>query len=283
MTTNRDATPTAPAAAPLSAQNVSKAFGHVQALCDVSFDLPAGKITALLGDNGAGKSTLTKIVSGLYAPDTGTIRLRGSATSFASPRAAVEAGIATVYQDLALVDQRDVAANLFLGREFRRGPFVDTRKLADETRRVLASINLDLPATGVPVGMLSGGQRQAVAVARAIVLGCDIVLMDEPTAALGVTESEKVMRLARDLRDAGKAVLIVSHNLQQIWESADRFLVLHLGQVAGVRDRAETTVSEIVELIVYGRRADQLSRVEDAEQGSPGVGAAPGHGEAGPS
>ena len=235
----------------LHASSLSKAFGHVQALADASIKLRRGEILALLGDNGAGKSTLTKILSGLYAPDTGSIALRGEEVRFQSPRDAVEAGIATIYQDLALVDTRDVAANLFLGREFRKGLFVDAKRCREEARRVLDHLKVDLP-TGVPVGQLSGGQRQAVAVARTLVLGADTVLLDEPTAALGVRESARVLDLTRELRDQGKAVMIISHNLQQIWETADRFMVMHLGRVAGVRRRDETTVDEIVRLIVYG-------------------------------
>jgi len=239
----------------LKAEGLSRAFGHVQALEDASIQLRAGEILALLGDNGAGKSTLTKILSGLYAPDSGEIWIRGEKVHFSSPRDSVAAGIATIYQDLALVDTRDVAANLFLGREFRRGMFVDAKRCQRETKRILDDLKIDLPATGVPVGLLSGGQRQAVAVARTLVLGSDIILMDEPTAALGVTESAKVLKLAKDLRDQGRAIMIISHNLQQIWDTADRFMVMHLGRVAGVRDRATTSVEEIVQMIVYGAPA----------------------------
>jgi ABC-type sugar transport system ATPase subunit len=238
----------------LTATGLSKAFGHVQALADASIELRSGEILALVGDNGAGKSTLTKILSGLYAPDIGTINLRGGDVRFQSPRDAVEAGIVTIYQDLALVDTRDVAANLYLGREFRKGPFVDGKRCREEAKRVLEHLKVDLPA-GVPVGQLSGGQRQAVAVARTLVLGADVVLLDEPTAALGVRESEHVLNLTRELRDQGKAVMVISHNLQQIWKTADRFTVMHLGRVAGLRRRDETSIDEIVRLIVYGGAA----------------------------
>ncbi|MFG1620372.1 ATP-binding cassette domain-containing protein [Kribbella sp. NPDC049227] len=239
-------------AAVLTADGVGKLFGHVRALQDVSFDLHAGEVLAVVGDNGAGKSTLIKILSGVYDLTEGQLRVRDQPVAFGKPADAAAAGIATVYQDLALVDTRDVAQNLFLGREFRRGPFVDRRRIYREAERILAGLTIQLPSVRVPVYLLSGGQRQAVAIARVLTGGAGIVIMDEPTAALGVQESERVLRLVRDLRDAGKAVILISHNLQQVWQTADRILVMHLGRVAGIRRRADSTVEEIVKLIVYG-------------------------------
>jgi ABC-type sugar transport system ATPase subunit len=236
----------------LRADRVGKVFGHVRALRDVSFDLRAGEVLAVLGDNGAGKSTLIKILAGVYDLTEGRLRVRGEDVTFGKPADATAKGIATVYQDLALVETRDVAANLFLGREFRRGPFVDRRRIYREAERVLAGLTISLPSVRVPIYLLSGGQRQAVAIARVLVGGADIVIMDEPTAALGVQESERVLGLVRDLRDSGKAVILISHNLQQVWQTADRIMVMHLGRVAGIRRRADTTVEEIVKLIVYG-------------------------------
>lgn len=236
----------------LRADRVGKLFGHVRALRGVSFDVHAGEVLAVLGDNGAGKSTLIKILSGVYDLTEGSLSVRGEDVTFGKPADATARGIATVYQDLALVDTRDVAANLFLGREFRRGPFVDRRRIYREAERILAELTIDLPSVRVPVYQLSGGQRQAVAIARVLVGGADIVIMDEPTAALGVQESERVLRLVRDLRDSGKAVILISHNLQQVWQTADRIMVMHLGRIAGVRRRTESTVEEIVKLIVYG-------------------------------
>jgi ABC-type sugar transport system ATPase subunit len=236
----------------LSVERVGKLFGHVRALSEVSFDLHAGEVLAVLGDNGAGKSTLIKILSGVYDLTEGSLRIRGEKVAFGKPADAAALGIATVYQDLALVDTRDVAANLFLGREFHRGPFVDRRRIYSEAERILAGLTIELPSVRVPIHQLSGGQRQAVAIARVLVGGADIVIMDEPTAALGVQESERVLRLVGDLRDAGKAVILISHNLQQVWQTADRILVMHLGRVAGIRRRADSTVEEIVKLIVYG-------------------------------
>jgi ABC-type sugar transport system ATPase subunit len=242
----------------LEAREISKAFGHVQALRDVSFELRAGEVLALLGDNGAGKSTLIKIIAGLYSADEGGIFMDGEAVTFTGPKDAVAAGIATVYQDLALVDSRDVAANVFLGSEFTRGPFVDKKRCRTEAEKLLHQIGVDLPSVRVPVSLLSGGQRQAVAVARALVHGAKLVIMDEPTAALGVAQTEQVMKLIRDLRDDGKAVIVISHNLRDVWDIADRMIVLHLGRLAGARVRSETSLEEIVRLIVYG--ADELSR-----------------------
>ena len=241
----------------LEARGIGKLFGHVRALHDVSFDIHAGEVLAILGDNGAGKSTLIKILAGAYDPTEGQILVRGSEVTFAQPRDASAAGIATVYQDLALVETRDVAANLFLGREYRRGPFVDRRRIYHEAAEILSSLTMRLPSVRVPIYLLSGGQRQAVAIGRVLVGGADIIIMDEPTAALGVQESERVLSLVRDLRDQGKAVILISHNLQQVWQTADRVMVMHLGKVAGIRERKSSSVDEIVKLIVYGSDTDQ--------------------------
>jgi ABC-type sugar transport system ATPase subunit len=245
----------------LAADGVGKLFGHVRALHDVSFDLHPGEVLAVVGDNGAGKSTLIKLLSGVYDLTEGRLLVHGEPVTFGKPADAASAGIATVYQDLALVDTRDVAQNLFLGREFRRGLFVDRRRIYREAERILSGLTIQLPSVRVPVHLLSGGQRQAVAIARVLVGGAEIVIMDEPTAALGVQESERVLRLVRDLRDAGKAVILISHNLQQVWQTADRILVMHLGRVAGIRRREDSTVEEIVKLIVYGA-ADETAALE---------------------
>jgi ABC-type sugar transport system ATPase subunit len=257
----------------LQAQGLGKVFGHVRALRDVSFDLHPAEVLAIVGDNGAGKSTLIKILSGDFDPTEGSIAVRGERVSFGTPAAAAAAGIATVYQDLALVDTRDVAANLFLGREFHRGPFVDRRRTYREAERVLDQLTVKLPSVRVPVYLLSGGQRQAVAIGRVLVGGADIVIMDEPTAALGVQESERVLSLVRDLREAGKAVILISHNLQQVWQTANRIMVMHLGRVAGIVHRSESTVDEVVKLIVYGppddtRRLEQNEQSEQSENGA---------------
>ena len=173
-----------------------------------------------------------------------------------SPKDAASAGIATVYQDLALVETRDVAANVFLGHELTRGPFVDKKRCREESKAALARIGANLPSVRIPVALLSGGQRQAVAIARTLVHGAQMVMLDEPTAALGVAQTQQVIDLVRELRAAGKAIIVISHNLRDVWEVADRLMVLRLGQLAGIRSREETTLDEIVRLIVYG--ADEV-------------------------
>jgi ATP-binding cassette subfamily F protein 3 len=233
-------------------KNVAKSYGDHPVFSDVNFIIERGERIALVGVNGAGKSTLIKILSGAYDATEGEILVRGEPQHFSGPADASAAGIATVYQDLALVDMRDVAANLFLGREFHKGPFVDRRRIYREAERILAGLTIKLPSVRVPVYQLSGGQRQAVAIARVLVGGAEVIIMDEPTAALGVQESERVLRLVSDLRDQGKAVILISHNLQQVWDVADRVMVLHLGRVAGIRVKSQSTVDEIVKLIVYG-------------------------------
>ncbi|AZM49600.1 sugar ABC transporter ATP-binding protein [Streptomyces sp. WAC 06738] len=237
----------------LRTSDLSKSFGHVSALKGVSFDLKKGEVLAVVGDNGAGKSTLIKLLSGAYDPDPGgSIEVDGTKRRFKGPLDASEAGIATVYQDLALVDTRDVASNLFLGREPRRGPFVDRKTMIAKSEEVLRDFTFRLPSVRVPVSLLSGGQRQTVAIARVLLQGAHIVIMDEPTAALGVQESERVLTLIRDLRDRGTSVIVVSHNLQQVWKTADRIMVLRLGEVAGIRHTADSSVDEVVRLIVHG-------------------------------
>jgi ABC-type sugar transport system ATPase subunit len=239
----------------LRVDGLGKSFGHVVACHDVSFTLRRGEILVVLGDNGAGKSTLIKMLSGMYSCDAGTIELDGDEVRFHRPRDATEAGVATVYQDLALVDPRDVSENLFLGHEYTWGPFMNRRRARREAARILGELDVKLPSVRVPVGLLSGGQRQAVAVARTLVHGAKVIIMDEPTAALGVSESAKVLKLAKDLRDSGKGVIVISHNLEEIWDIADRFLVMRLGRVAGIRERSNTSVPEVVQLIVYGSEA----------------------------
>lgn len=241
----------------LRTTDLSKSFGHVSALQGVSFDLAAGEVLAVVGDNGAGKSTLIKILSGAYAHDPGgSMQVDGVERHFKGPLDASAAGIATVYQDLSLVDTRDVASNLFLGREPRKGIFIDRKKMIAKSEEVLRDFTFRLPSVRVPVSMLSGGQRQTVAIARVLLQGAHIVIMDEPTAALGVQESERVLRLIRDLRERGTSVIIVSHNLEEVWSTADRIMVLRLGKVAGIRRTADSSVEEIVRLIVHGGDED---------------------------
>jgi ABC-type sugar transport system ATPase subunit len=239
----------------LRVRGLSKHFGGVHAIENVSFDLERGEVLALAGDNGAGKSTLIKTISGVHTANAGQIWLRGIPTRFATPREAREAGIETIYQDLALADNLDVGANVFLGRERMRRrfgllPALDRRLMRAEAARVVETLDIAMPRLELPVRALSGGQRQAVAIGRAIFWNAEVLIMDEPTAALGVPEQRKVVALIKSLRTAGKAVIFISHNLGDIFSVADRILVLRRGQKAGERRAAETNDDEIVRLIV---------------------------------
>jgi ABC-type sugar transport system ATPase subunit len=238
----------------LEARGISKSFLHVQALDDVDFWVDPGEVVALVGDNGAGKSTLMKTLCGAYQPDAGSIVFDGRPVAMRTPRDAIALGIAVVYQDLALVDHRDVASNVFLGREPTRGAAVDKPRMVREAREVLNNLKVTIPSVQTLVGLLSGGQRQAVAIARAVHQGGRLIFMDEPTAALGVREQAKVLRLIEDLRSQGTAVVVVSHNLQHVFSVADRIVVLRGGRNAGERIKAETTPEDIVRLIVGADR-----------------------------
>lgn len=238
----------------LEAEGLTKSFLHVRALDGVDFRLYPGETVALVGDNGAGKSTLMKMLCGAYHPDQGVIRVDGREVTLRTPRDAMSLGIAVVYQDLALVDHRNVAANVFLGREPTRGLAVDASRMVREAREVLGDLKISIPSVQTMVGLLSGGQRQAVAIARAVHQGGRLIFMDEPTAALGVQEQAKVLRLIQDLKTRGTAVVVVSHNLQHVFSVADRIVVLRGGRNAGERVKGETTTEEIVGLIVGADR-----------------------------
>ena len=234
-------------------ENISKSFGPENpALSGISFSVEKGQLFGLIGPDGAGKSTLIKIIAGAYQPDAGTIRVNGSLVNIRNPRDAMAQGIATVYQNLALVDQRDVAANVFLGRELVRGLVLDRSRMLQESAQVLEDLRIDIPSAQTPVGLLSGGQRQAVAIARAVhqERGTRLVIMDEPVAALGIEESRKVLRLITRLKDQGRAVIVISHNLEHVFSVADRIVVLRRGRLVGIRRREETTADEIVRFIV---------------------------------
>lgn len=242
----------------LSVRGLSKSFGSVTALDGVDLDLREREILALVGDNGAGKSTLVSILAGVQQPDDGEILVEGRPVLIDGPKRAQELGIATVFQDLALVNQRDVAANLFLGREpVHFGLLVDRNRMVRDATEVIARLRVELPSVRALAGNLSGGQRQAVAVARAIMGGSRLLLMDEPTAALGVRESGRVVELMRELRAAGHSILLVSHNLESVFSLADRIAVLRLGRMVAASDIDKTTRDEVVGLIVGGRFTDR--------------------------
>lgn len=249
---------TAQMGATLTIRGVSKNFGHVKALRGVDLDAYPGQVLALLGDNGAGKSTLVKVMSGLISHDEGTITAGGVEHEFSSPGEARAAGIATVYQDLALVEVLDVATNMFIGQVPTRGLFVDRRRMVRESEEFLRSLKATVSSVETPIGMLSGGQRQIIAIARALRLGAATVILDEPTAALGVRETAQVSDMIMTLRDSGKAVVLVTHDMELMFKVADRAQVLRLGEVGGVRDVKKTSREEIVGLIT-GARTDEGS------------------------
>lgn len=244
----------------LEARGINKTFLHVQALQDVNFHVYPGETVALVGDNGAGKSTLMKILCGAYQADSGEISMEGKKISIRNPHDAQAQGIAVVYQDLALINMRDVANNVFLGREPRKGISIDKARMVRESRDVLQRLKINIPSVYTQVGMLSGGQRQAVAIARAVHQGGRLIFMDEPTAALGVQEQGKVLKLIEDLKANGTAIVVVSHNLQHVFHVADRIVVMRGGKNAGERVKANTTQQEIVQLIV-GAMADTAAGV----------------------
>jgi ABC-type sugar transport system ATPase subunit len=239
----------------LSVRNVSKSFGGVHAVRDVSLDLQAGEVLALAGDNGAGKSTLIKMIAGVHQPDSGEITYQGRPITLKTPREVREMGIETIYQDLALADNLDVGINLFLGRELNRRvlgvlPVVDRQRMQEEARRVLKELGITLHNLSQPVRNLSGGQRQAIAISRAIYWNARVLIMDEPTAALGVPEQREVMALIRRLKQQGVGIILISHNLIDIFSVSDRIVVLERGRKAGERHAAETNDDEVVKLMM---------------------------------
>ena len=246
----------------LEARDISIRFGGVEALRRVSLHVMPGEVLALAGDNGAGKSTLIKIISGVYHADAGQLLFNGTPMQLRDPQDARAQGIETIYQDLALADNLDVGSNIFLGREPVRRQFgiqvIDRERMAQVAREVLERLDIVIPARKLrgPVKMLSGGQRQAIAIGRAIYWNAHVLIMDEPTAALGVPEQRKVMELIAALKAQGVAVILISHNLHDIFAIADRIVVLRRGEVAGERLVASTNGDEIVRLMVGDTYAD---------------------------
>ena len=259
--------PVTPSAVPpssdliLETRGLCKSFGAVQAVRDVSLSVGRGEVLALLGDNGAGKSTLIKLISGALSPSSGEILVRGERVRFAGPADALKLGIAPVYQDLALVESRNVMQNMFLGGELTHGLFnlfLDHARMAQEAQRVLSEMRSRIPSVKEVVRKLSGGQRQAVAIARTLIRGGEIIIMDEPTAALGVEQTAEVLSLIRTLRAQGRTVILITHNIAHVFEVADRVSVMFRGHLIGSRRIGETTHEEVVSMIV-GARRDALS------------------------
>lgn len=243
----------------LQAEGVTKSFGGIHALKGVSVHMRCGEITALIGDNGAGKSTLVRCLSGVHKPDSGRITVDGRHVTLATPNDASEAGIETVHQNLALVEELTVWQNFFLGRELLHGvgPFktLDRRRMRTTAESMIKNLAVNAPSVTSKVRRLSGGQRQAVAIARAAGRGSHVVIMDEPTAALGVQETARVESVIRSLRDSGVAVLLISHNFDQVMRLSDQVWVMRAGNaVAGLRT-ADTSGDELVSLITGARAA----------------------------
>jgi ABC-type sugar transport system ATPase subunit len=237
----------------LSTRGISKHFGAVLALDDINLDVPAAQVTALLGDNGAGKSTLIKIIAGIHGADGGTIYWDGEPVQVRTPHDATKLGIATVYQDLALCDNLDIVANMFLGVEIGRLGILNESPMERKARETLAGLSVTtVRSIRQPVGSLSGGQRQGVAVARAVMADARLVIMDEPTAALGVTQTTVVLDLMRRLAASGVAVVMISHNLNDVFAVADRIAILYLGRLVAQGTTAEVDRQSALELMRIG-------------------------------
>jgi D-xylose transport system ATP-binding protein len=234
----------------LELTKVSKHFGGVRALHEVDMSVRKGEVVALIGDNGAGKSTLVKVVSGVESPDTGEIRVRGESTRLDSPRAAAEAGIRTVFQDLSLCDNLDAVQNLFLGQE-RHGPMWTGKRIRrhvmeEQAQRILESLSVKLRSLSTPVVALSGGQRQGIAICRALISDPAVVILDEPTAALGVSQRGEVLDLINRLREQGRGVVVISHDMRDVRQIADRIVVLRLGSKVAEFRRGGYTPADLV-------------------------------------
>jgi ABC-type sugar transport system ATPase subunit len=256
----------------LRLRGVSKAFGPVQALTGIDLDIPAGQVTALVGDNGAGKSTLIKTIAGIWEPDAGEVIWQGRPVHFRNPKDATAAGIATVYQDLALADNLDIVANMMLGHEPRRLGLLDEITMEQTAKKTLA----DMRVTTVrnirqPVGSLSGGQRQAIAVAKAVMLNARMVVMDEPTAALGVSQTALVLDNIASLASQGIAVLVISHNLTDVFRVADRLAVLYLGRLATSGPASDFDTASAVHWMTTGTAPGQNGAGQQPAPGREGL------------
>lgn len=245
----------------MSLRGVSKSYGALRALVDVDLDIRAGEVLAIVGDNGAGKSTVVEIVAGALMADTGTIEVDGEPVVFSSPAQARALGIATVFQDLALCEPLDVVENLFLGNEAVRGGLLDEVEMEKRAWELLSQLAARVPSVRMPVSALSGGQRQAVAVARSLLGDPRVVVLDEPTAALGVAQTAEVLTLVERLRDRGHAVVLVSHNMADVHAVADRIAVLRLGRLNGLFDAAQTSYEDLLAAVTGARGgADHFGR-----------------------
>ncbi len=237
----------------LSLRQVNKSFGPVHVLKDVNFDAYPGKVTALVGDNGAGKSTLIKCIAGIYTPETGEFIFEGNKVTIAGPRDATALGIEIVYQDLALCDNLDIVHNMFLGREEKSGITLNESTMESMAKKTLDGLSVrTVKSIRQKVASLSGGQRQTVAIARAVLWNSKVVILDEPTAALGVAQTEQVLKLVRQLADNGLAVIVISHNLNDVFQVADNIAAMYLGTMAAQVDKNSVTQNDVVRLITMG-------------------------------
>ena len=254
----------------LALRGVSKHFGAVQALSSIDFDVPPAQVTALVGDNGAGKSVTIKTISGLWGPDHGEILWDGKPVHLHGPRDAEALGITTIYQDLALCDNLDIVANMFLGHERLSRGFIDEASMEIRARETLKELNVrTIRSIRQPVASLSGGQRQSVAVAKAVLAKAKLVIMDEPTAALGVAQTRMVLDLIKRLSSQGVAVVLVSHNLNDVFAVADRIVILHLGRMVAQGPSSDFDTTSVVEYMTTGRseRTGGNGAAQQAERG----------------
>jgi simple sugar transport system ATP-binding protein len=253
-------------------RGISKNFGRIQALRNVSFSLGEAQVLGLLGDNGAGKSTLIKILTGLFKPDKGKIIWEGEEVSFHSPRDAYEMGVATVYQDLAIVDLMSIYRNVFLGRERSitkgLGPFrfLDRRKAMQQARKAIADIGIQIRDADEPIARMSGGERQSIAIARAAYFDPKLLILDEPTSALSLRQTDRVLKSVEEARNKGISIIFITHNVHHVYPVADRFVVLSHGESIADIERGKASKEDISELIVEGRpKAEQLGLVASAK------------------
>ncbi|MEZ5095023.1 MAG: ATP-binding cassette domain-containing protein [Nocardioides sp.] len=252
----------------LTLRGIQKSFGAVHVLRGVDLDVRRGHVTALVGDNGAGKSTLIKGIAGIHAFDSGDYHFEGAPVKVHGPKDANALGIEVVYQDLALCDNLDVVHNMFLGREVRKSRILNEDDMEKRARETLDGLSVrTLRSVRTPVASLSGGQRQTVAIARAVLWNSKLVILDEPTAALGVAQTEQVLRLVRRLADNGLAVILISHNLNDVFQVADDIAVLYLGEMVAQVPRADVTSNQVVELITGGRSGN-IGRVAGSGEAS---------------
>ena len=247
-------------------RDINVAFGGIHAVRDVAIDLYEGEVVGLVGGNGAGKSTLIRVLSGAHRADSGEIRINGDLISIANPRDAKTYAIETIYQTLALADNIDAPANMFLGRELMtRWRTLDESTMEDQTRKVMARINKNFTNFTSPVKSLSGGQRQAIAIARALHFNARILIMDEPTAALGPAETAQVRQQIKQLKNEGVGILLISHDIHDVYEVSDRISVMYHGRLVGTVNKADVTTDDVLGMIILGKKPEQLTRQELAE------------------